>query len=341
MKIMIVGSDEAFAIENFYVKYLAEAGNEVYHFGAQRIFHDFYHRNTLNKLIYKAGLSSIEKKINFDLKEKIKAFAPEIIWVFKGMEIFPATLEFARAANIMLVNYNPDNPFIFTGTGSGNEHITTSIPLYDLHFTYNLQVKKKLEQLNLPAAFLPFGYDLQDSVYEACQTEVEVFKTCFLGNPDKQRTAFIQELADRGLEIDVYGRFWNNYIRHKNVTIHDAVFGEELWRVLRKYRVQLNLMRIHNEDSHNMRTFEIPAIGGIQLAPETPEHQLFFKEQEEIRMYTSVNTCYEKARTLLELTSEDAGKIRLQARNRCLSSGYSYRERSRQALQVMSNHIYA
>ncbi|WP_315819859.1 hypothetical protein [Paraflavitalea speifideaquila] len=110
----------------------------------------------------------ITQKINQQFKQKVKAFKPDIIWVFKGMEILPSSLEWARKQSIKLINYNPDNPFIFTGKGSGNSNVTNSIGLYDLHFTYNFAIKKELEErFQSKVAYLPFGYELPSGIQRA------------------------------------------------------------------------------------------------------------------------------------------------------------------------------
>ena len=43
MKVLIIGSDKVFSIENFYVKYLKELGVNLKHFTAQAIFYDYYY----------------------------------------------------------------------------------------------------------------------------------------------------------------------------------------------------------------------------------------------------------------------------------------------------------
>jgi spore maturation protein CgeB len=88
-----------------------------------------------------------------------------------------------------------------------------------------------------------------------------------------------------------------------------------------------------------MRTFEIPAIGGIQLAPETEEHALFFEADEEIFFYRQKNDCHEKIIHLLSLSEDQINKFRNQARQRCILSGYSYKDRARQVLNVMNNML--
>ncbi len=334
MKIFLVGSGKAYAIENFYTSYMQEAGAEVLHFPALKIFSDYYYKSLYNKLLFRLGLSSIYKKINHLFKEETNKFQPDVIWVFKGMEIFASSLEWAKEKKYKLVNYNPDNPFIFSGIGSGNKNITESISLYDMHFAYSLTVKKQIENdYQIPSCFLPFGFDLSDQFYEICCKETEISKTCFLGNPDKQRADFLKGLADRGIQLDLYGAGWDKFIRHPNIkTFPSVVYGIDLWKILRRYRVQLNLMRVHNLDSHNMRSFEVPAIGGIMLAPDTKEHRIFFENGKEVFLFSDIENCCGQINRLLSLDGASIDKIRQNARNRSLNSGYSYKHRANYAL---------
>jgi len=126
---------------------------------------------------------------------------------------------------------------------------------------------------------------MSQDLFDDCAKEPEIVKACFLGNPDKIRSSFLTKLAEQGILMDVYGNDWEKFVTHKNITTHQPVYGDEQWKTLRKYRVQINLMRIHNENSHNMRTFEVPGVGGIQVAPFTKEHNLFFEEGKEIFLY--------------------------------------------------------
>lgn len=276
MRILLVGSNYNWAIENYFIKYFDELKIDSLLFPAQALFYKYYYKNIVNKLFFKLKLSKIEVEIDNQFKELVNQFHPTHIWVFKGMEITPASLKWAKQQGIKLVNYNPDNPFIFSGKGSGNSNITNSIDLYDFHFTYNLEIKRQLgEEHNAKTSFLPFAYDVSQELFEECATATEVIKACFLGNPDNQRAAFLEQLAAKGIEIDVFGNNWQKFVSHKNIITHTPVYGNEQWKTLRKYRIQLNIMRPHNLNSHNMRTFEIPGIGGIQVAPFTKEHREF------------------------------------------------------------------
>ena len=337
MKLLIIGSDKVFSIENFYFRYLNELEVNTKRFTAQAIFYDYYFSgSTVNKILFKLGLSNIIATINKQFIDVVNEFNPEIIWVFKGMEITPTSLKWAKAKGIKLVNYNPDNPFIFTGKGSGNANITNSIGLYDFHFTYNLEIQKQLEkEYNAKTGFLPFAYDVNQSLYDLCANETEIVKACFLGNPDKIRATFLEQLAAKGIAIDVFGNDWNKFVTHKNITTHSPVYENEQWKTLRKYRVQINLMRIHNEDSHNMRTFEVPGIGGLQVAPFTKEHNLFFEDGKEIFLYKDVDECIEKINYLLGLNAAQANELRTAARQAAINKKHSYKDRALQVFETL------
>jgi spore maturation protein CgeB len=341
MKILIVGSDEVYSIERFYERHLLDAGVKVAKFPAQSIFYAYYQPSVINKVLFKAGLSSITQRINEQFKQQITGFRPDIVWVFKGMEILPSSLEWARKQAVKLVNYNPDNPFIFTGKGSGNKNVADSIGLYDLHFTYNLAISEELKDRFLArVAYLPFGYEFPAGVREECMVQQEVVKCCMLGNPDKQRAAFIQELAEKGIEIDIYGNQWGKFVSHPGIKLFPPVYNNDFWKTLYRYRVQLNMMRVHNPQSHNMRSFEVPAIGGIQLAPDTPEHRSFFTPGKEIFLYKDIPECITAIRHLLSLRGEQANEIRRNAHLRSIQSGYSYHNRAQEALAVMEELLH-
>jgi spore maturation protein CgeB len=339
MKLLIVGSDKIYAIENFYVKYLRQTGVDVFHFPAQSIFYDFYQKHAFNKLIYRAGLADILKRINKKFRKSVEEFTPDIIWMFKGMEIFPDSLEWARSKGIPLVNYNGDSPFIFSGKGSGNNNIRNSISLYDLFLTYNRDDKKKMEAKGIQSEILPFGFDLREGLFEECEQIEEINRVCFLGNPDDYRGKFITDLAMLNVSIDVYGNKWKRYINHSNIRICEPVYGDDFWRTLRKYRIQLNLMRPHNLTTHNMRTFEAGGVGAIQLAPATEDHQLYFKEDEEIFLFNDVASCANKIAEIKGLSIQQANWIRRNARQRSLADGYTYERRSEQALSFLKRFM--
>lgn len=335
MRVLIAGSDEVWSLEKYYIRYLKEAGVETGTIPVQSMFYSYYNRRLIHKVLFKLGLSGIGSVIERKVRAMVEEQRPDILWVFKGMELSPELLSGIKGKGVRLVNYNPDNPFLFSGKGSGNKKVTDSIGLYDLHFSYDRSICQRIgQEYGIPCRILPFGFELSEKLYSDCREQEETVKLCFLGNPDEARAAFIRRLAD-DFRVDVYGKGWGNFVKHENITTYPPVYGEAFWKTLYRYRVQLNLMRAHNPQSHNMRTFEVPGAGGIGLFPRTPDHAAFFEEGKEVFLYGDILECKEKVAYLLKRTPGEAAEIRLAARRRSISSGYTYRDRALQALAEM------
>lgn len=337
MKVLVVGSDHEAAMEQYFTKYLTAAGVPNKLFPAHGLFYKYYNASLINKVLFRLGLSSIYKKINLQLLEAVDKEKPDVLLFFKGMETFPATLQQLRKRGIKLTNYNPDNPFLFSGPGSGNKNVTNSIPLFDMHFTYDHEVLQKFRDMNINAGYIPFGFDISPELFAECAREPEVLKLCFVGNPDKARANLLNQLAAAGLPVDVYGTTWDRFQLHENIKLCGPVYGSDFWKVLRKYRVQLNFMRPHNPNSHNMRTFEVAGIGGIGLFPRTPDHETFFKENEELFLYNDINDCIAQAKKILALPADQAAEVRRKMHERAVRSGYSYKDRVNDLLMMLKS----
>jgi spore maturation protein CgeB len=336
MHVLIVGGDKIFSIENYYYRNLKELGITVSRFLAPNLFYEYYEKSIANKFFFKIGITDVYNSINKQFKDAVESLKPDIIWVFKGMELYADTLRWVKSKNIKIVNYNPDNPFLFSGKGSGNGNITRSIGLYDLHFTYNLEIEKRIKSdfKTIKTSYLPFGFELDNEVINQCAMLPEIDDLCFLGNPDPIRSEFVKNLSKAGVKVIVYGHDWGKYLTgNKYLTINEAVYGINQWQVLRKYRIQLNLLRPHNLNSHNMRTFEIPGVGGIMLAPRTIEHEMFFENAKQVFLYSNFNECVSIIKQILSLPLTEALSIRTSARERSIKSGYTYKDRANQVLQ--------
>lgn len=332
----MVGSDYLWSIERHYVKHLKAINSDTALFPAQNMLDAYLNQSHLRRILYRVNLPWIFNEVNGKLRSSVENFKPEVLLVFKGMEVLPETLNWVKRKGIKLVNYNPDSPFIFSGPGSGNRNVTDSFRLFDAHFTYSQSILKKITDEHAMRGFLlPFASELDEVTYNQNNIPEHHNKVCFLGNPDKNRVAFVKKLSARGIALDVYGNHWNKLLATDSIKAFSPAYADDFWKVIRKYRIQLNMMRMHNVDSHNMKTFEIPAIGGIQLAPDTWEHRGFFEPQREIFLYRSVDDCIEQINFLTSLPAKAADQIRKDARRRSVDSGYSYERRAEFVLAVL------
>lgn len=275
---------------------------------------------------------------NRQLLTSAEGLSPDVVWLFKGMDIYPRTLRRLRESGAKLVNYNADHPFDFFSRGSGNDNVANSVNEYDLYLTYSQRIERELNKRfpDLMTSVIPFGHDVNHALFQMVQDVEEIRRACFIGNPDKHRATKIKVLSANGVFIDVFGYGWRAFLGNvENVRLCGPVNGLELHRTLKRYRVQLNFFRPHNQDSHNMRTFEVPAVGGIMLAPDSQEHRAFFESGREAFFFSNDEEMIEITKRLLALDSLSAKNIRLRARQRCIEAGYSYSDRAREVFALL------
>jgi spore maturation protein CgeB len=108
----------------------------------------------------------------------------------------------------------------------------------------------------------------------------------------------------------------------------------EFWKTLQKYAIQLNLLRPHNLDSHNMRSFDVPGVGGIMLAPRTHDHQNYFSESSEVFLFSNVSEAFQQIQYILDLSFSERNKIRQEARLKSMYH-HTYKHRTLQLIQYL------
>ncbi|WP_298780282.1 glycosyltransferase [uncultured Polaribacter sp.] len=344
IRILISGSKlNSNVLGNYYYNHLFNSKNVV----VEKLnFHDIHNHKLRKSFIYRLLFHFFPyfliKRNNKKFVSQVAEFSPNYIVVFKGSEISLDSLKIIKDKGIKLLNYNLDHPFEYFSKGSGNKFVRKAIPFYDKHITYSKEIQKQLlETYKIKALYLPFGYELEESKFEELRLKDkknEEVKACFVGNPDSNRAEIINGLADKQIHIVVFGENWNKFLKPSSyIEVYPQVNGDAYWETLAKYRVQINIFRPHNINSHNMRTFEVPAIGGIMLAPKSIEHEAFFKNNEDCFIYSNFNDLVSKVTYVLNLSFEEATIIRKNARKKSVSQGYSYVARTQELLTYLKN----
>ena len=342
MKLLISDSQYSNRLASLYANAIEQSG----HVTTMRFAHDDLsqsnNRGVGSRILHRVAPRLATRHVNRRLIELVDQFDPDVVWIFKGFHFLPATLHSIRAKDRLLVNYNADHPTEFFQRGSGKRNIADCLPLYQLFFTYSNRIAESIRSAHngLSTHVLPFGHNVTDSEYQKIVGVEERLAVAFVGNPDPYRIEFLTKLSQAKFPVDVYGHHWENAITPSQfLKIHPAIVDTEYHRTLRRYRVQLNLFRPHNHDSHNMRSFETPACGGVMLAPESLEHQQFFESGREAFFFRSIDDAIQQCRHLLDQPKNEIDSIREAARSRSIHSGYFYHERASQALQIIEQHF--
>jgi spore maturation protein CgeB len=329
VKVVIVGSNNSWALEKYYQKHLKEQNFDCTIFNVP----DFFQLNSIIKKVrYKIGDASIYNTVNKELLAYCSLHKPNIVWIFKGVEIFPSTLLTLKKNGHFLANYNPDHPYIRTSIAHGGKNIPDSVPIFDLHFSYREDLAKKIySDFGIKTVRLPFGFEISSNNFLEASSQKEIQKICFVGTPDKKRSIELDEFAKLGFKIDVYSLtypFKSILTKNKNIQLFPVVLKQDFWNTLYKYRVQINFLRQHNIGSHNQRTFEVPGIGGILLTPYSEEQNSFFEDKSEIFLYQNLKHANDLMEELITMPQTIANDIRENARKAAIKKKYSYKDRA-------------
>lgn len=337
--LLLVGSTFPWAIENIFAKYLGHVGHKVSRFN---LFHKRSAKRTLvNRLTARVLRPITDQQKNRELIQFVKQTKPTIVLVVKGSILFPETIQQLSLEVPLVVNYNPDHPFIFAQPQSKDaKNIRNSVGHYHLYVHYAKSVVKDLnENHDVNAVCVPFGYDHEKAA------ELNGYQTLdpsmiFAGAWDKEREQFLSDLS-KVTPIKIYGsRDWKSKVSSrsplKEAYQSKMLIDDEYVTVSRKSFGMLNILRGHNlaENSHNMRTFEVTGYGGAMFAQRTDEHEQFFEDDKEAVFFDSPEELHEKI-SFYNQKPALINKIKEAALLRSKRSGYSYLSR----MEQLSEHL--
>lgn len=341
--ILIIGAFGPGAMENYYLHGLRQCGVTVTTYDIATDYYAVITSSAFNKIVNKIAPDYLLKPLNEKLQQYLINKQFEVILVFKGMQLFPETIHYLKQHTKLLTNYNPDHPFHFYSSGSGNKNVLNSIPYFDIYFSYAAQITRQLqEKFNVTAFTIPFAYDDTNAITYTAVPEVKN-RILFIGSYDKSRAELLNKIANASL--DIYGDLkWKTRNRHypalQKAYQQKALYGSAYKFAIAEAAGVVNLMREQNmsEQSHNMRTFEVPGYGGVLISQRTEEQLFFFEEDKEAVYFDTVEELQSKMDYLIN-NPEIIKRIKHAAYQRCIKSGYSYNERSVQLFKILNEYL--
>ena len=266
--------------------------------------------------------------VNKHIRKKIDSVEYDIVWIDKGIVIYPETLAYIkkRSPRTIIISYSPDNMAV---RHNQSKQYLQCVPLYDYIITnksYIIDDMKKLGAKNVIFVNNSYSEDFH-SPYDLSEFErIELGGDVgFVGMWEKERCESILYLVDHGIKVKVFGDAkWDKYKEYSpNLTIMGHLLkGEDYCKSLHAFRISLCFLRKINFDKQTTRSVEIPACGGFMLAERTDEHLMMFTEDKEASYFSSNEELLEKC--LYYLKNEDIRKeIAISGRKRCMLSGYS------------------
>lgn len=254
----------------------------------------------------------------------------DLVMVLKGRELPASLLEEVRKTQVsaVWVNINPDDPFGSVYSGTSSRNIAESVPCFDIYYTWSRALVTLLREKGSPRVeYLPFGYDPALHFQPEEQLPASSRQICFIGSWDRKRESLLESLA--GYDLRISGGNWERLRRRsplREKVVSGPIAGERFCEAIWRAGVSLNLLRPQNRGSHNMRTFEIPAIGGLMLTTRSAEQAEFFPEDEACLMFEGDEELRAKVDEAL-VGGPALTRIREEGRRRVAEHSYANRAR--------------
>jgi len=336
MRVLIVGLAAPGSLENSYVRAFRSLGGiDVHHFDVDR-YRLIPHGHTLPwRVINRVFAGANTYPIQRALIQECKQHTYDIVLIFKGMEFPRAVLEECRenSRGAFWINLNPDDPLNIGSRGSTNRNVVASLSFFDLYLIWSKRLLPKLREAGCRRVeYLPFAYN-PEMHFSVTPKTAKPGSVSFVGAWDMDRERTLAALTDFNLEV--YGDSWRRVSAgsalQSKVTSRN-LYGTELAEVTAGSAVSLNLLRPQNAGSHNMRTFEIPAMGGLMLTTRSEEQHVWFPEDEACLMYETLDELREKIVFVLG-KPEVAQEIRRVGMERV--KNHTYRARAEEILGMV------
>jgi len=332
ISILIIGLKYQYSLENFYKKAFYSLGiKRISHFSNNIYFYLYCLLCNLKlKFFYRPINFIYQKKLNFFLKRK-KSF--DFIIIFKGIEIDKDYLIELKNMNskTKIINIFTDDPFNLTSVATSSSSLLSSIPIYDYFFIWSQKIKNKLKKKYKSYHkfyYLPFGFN--NKINKINKNKIDENYISFIASGDQYREKIIKRI--KSVRINIFGNSWKKNIG--NHSLNPFVHGKKLIDTIAKSFVSLNILRKQNDNSHNMKTFEIPAMGGLLVTTRTKEQNIFFPENKASIMFSSISEL-EKKIFFLRKNQRVAERIRQKGFE--LSRYHSYNERAKYLLKIISS----
>lgn len=329
------------ALEHQYVKGLKFNGWKVICLDIQIDANESKNKNFGHKILFNLSPNYYYKNINQKVLETAVSLRPQVILIFKGMELKPETIKVLKSNCSLLCNYNPDHPFKFYSKGAGNSNVADSLSLFDIYFSYSNSICKQLKyNYNVNSNCIPFGYDETIKPLKNKDSHI-IDQILFIGAWDKDREQKIKNLTEFNLQV--FGpNVWNRKLmRLKNIKYHnEQLYTQDYANACLSASGILNFLRPQNiiEQSHNMRTFEVPGYNGLLISERTEEQLSFFEEDKEAIYFDSIEELKDKLNYLSKVPSK-IEKLKMNAFSRATKSDYSYAERSKKLSCILSQYV--
>jgi hypothetical protein len=309
-RVLVVGDMSKGALAESYARGFEQIGLQVFRFDSEQAMRraSGLSRNRVTRRLARRYLWHV---LNREVMEVARSLGPQLLFTVKGSFLDPETIRLIRKTSCAhFVNCYPDNPYIGVRldpreTSALRRDLIDALREYSAVLMWETNLTGRLRTDGVIAEYVPFGVDRElfaaGSAFESsqclfCSGQHEV---AFVGTNSRARRGEIS--AIRKHSVAIWGNNWPTTWKPPSAHhhVHHAVWGSAVSQIYARAPVSLNVLNAESLDGHNMRTFEIPASGGIMLARFTQAQNELFPEGEAAMYYRTPGEIDDKIDSIL------------------------------------------
>ena len=314
-KVLVIGPLNEGALAESYARAFERLGMEVVRFDSERAFMQAS-RFTGNRVLRRALRSSLWNAVNREASEVAQRVQPALIFALKCTFFHPETIrQIRKSTGAPFVNHYPDHPYIGIRwdpreASAQRRDLIEVFREYSILWMWEKSLVARLRDDGVESQYLPFAVD-PELVYAqqvagkpaeegiSCELCGCVHDVAFIATYTRYRCNEVA--AIRRHKVAIWGNNWPRKWRAAGAQhrVHAPVWGKAFGGICARAQVSLNVLNAENLGGPNMRTFEVPASGGVMLARYSPAQDEFFPEGEAAVYYRLPSEIDDKLEMLL------------------------------------------
>lgn len=283
-----------------------------------------------------------------DLLARVRRTRPDLILLIKVDDLPSGAIRVARALapGCRIAVFHPDDPFNSDRLrGPSHPRAVDQMRAVDHYFVWSSELVDRIARCGArDVRYLGFGSDPEFThpidIVEADRGRFGA-DLSFVGNWDRKREAWLAPLARRmGPSLAIWGGpDWKRKTQDGAVSASwrgDFAMGKDFARAVLCSRASINVLRPQNEMAENMRTYEIPACGGVMLSEWSSQQERVFRDGVEAVYARGAQELAARAEEIARWSRESLLAIGSAALRR--SAEHTYRARAQTILDVVAGH---
>ena len=333
-KVIIVGAFGPGAFECSYVTAFEEIGCKVSSFDIVASERRYCRLGAGGRLFNKfVPVEPWIRKANREMVLEVRKINPDVLIMFGQNRILAGALaQISVMSSISAVYIWPDTLLNL------NDSLIAVLPLYDLVGTYSKSTVPVFERLGgRRVAWLPLGANprLHPSVPPRDDFRCDV---AFIGQwrPEREQAVAVLLAKLPGISVKIWGPDWGRRTHNPDIKMawqNRSLYGLEFAQATASCKMNLNIIDDMNYPAANMRFFEIPCAGGLQVCSPCPEMEDKFKHGETVFYYKGLEELPDLTRSLLN--DDSLRKQVAQKAHAMVLSEYTYKHRAQQILGLL------